>query len=413
MNNLYNPVAPTKRIELLDILRGFAIFGILMVNIPLMYEPITKLFLETKEFTSVTQQMLDYFITFFFKGKFYLIFSLLFGYGFWLFMNKKTEQGKNIVPLFSKRLFFLLLFGIAHVVFLWAGDILVVYALYGFLLILFRHSSNRKMRNWSIIFLLIPIIFMTFSVLSTKSVALAPPEAQEQIMARMDASFEQQAQHYQQIIDQATTAYSSGSYSEMIVMRLREYQTMLPSFIFAYSMVFGMFLLGVIIAKKGYISDYHNHLPTIRKTFWWCLVLGLVANTFYLYFYQTTSMTSVSFASLWLLAGSTFGGIAFAFCYACGIILLYNRGMFASLFRLLADTGRMALSNYLGQSIICAIIFLGFGWFGKLVLWQSVLMTLTLFIAQMFFSRWWLSKFNFGPMEWLWRCLTYGKMPTF
>lgn len=384
-----------------------------MVNIPLMYEPISKMYLGADCDASILQQIFDSFITFFFKGKFYLIFSLLFGYGFWLFMNKKSETGQRIVPVFSRRLFFLFLFGVAHVVLLWAGDILVVYALYGFLLLLFRKSSNRKMMRWAIVFVLIPVVFTVFGILSIQSAKFAPPEMQEQITANIDAAFEQQIQGYQQIVDKANITYSSGSYVEMMKMRLLEYRLISPAFLFAYPIVLAMFLLGAIIAKKEYLSNHQNHISKIRKAFWWTLIIGVLTNVLYLYYNRIAFLSIPSFPGLWMLITSTVGGIAFAFCYACGIILLYTKGKCTKTFHLMASTGRMALSNYLGQSLICAVLMFCFGWFGKLVLWQSVLLTIAIFVSQMFFSRWWLSKFYFGPMEWLWRCLTYWKKQPF
>jgi uncharacterized protein len=118
MNAKYSPIKSSERIFLIDVLRGLAIFGILMVNMPLMYEPMTQMMLGAKPGSSVVNIAAESFIKFFFEGKFYVIFSMLFGFGFWVFMNKKQEDGSSIIPVYSRRLFFLLLFGVAHVVLL-------------------------------------------------------------------------------------------------------------------------------------------------------------------------------------------------------------------------------------------------------------------------------------------------------
>jgi uncharacterized protein len=158
-----SPVKQANRIILLDALRGFAIFGILMVNFPIMFQPVTSVLLGSQSDGSLLYNLSEWFIKFFFEGKFYVIFSMLFGYGFWLFMNKKDDQGKSITPIFKRRLIFLFLFGALHVVLLWAGDILVYYALFGFILLLFRRVSDRGLIKWAIWIGLIPAVLAALS----------------------------------------------------------------------------------------------------------------------------------------------------------------------------------------------------------------------------------------------------------
>ncbi len=124
MQTRLNPIGQSERIGLIDALRGLAIFGILMVNMPLMFQPMSQMMLGASENASVLQIISESFIKFFFEGKFYVLFSFLFGYGFWIFLSKPTTDGQSIVPVYRRRVFFLLLFGIGHITLLWAGDIL-------------------------------------------------------------------------------------------------------------------------------------------------------------------------------------------------------------------------------------------------------------------------------------------------
>lgn len=406
MSVKYTPLIQSKRIVLIDVLRGFAIFGILMVNMPMMFEPITQYLLGAKPDASQHQVISELFIKFFFEGKFIVLFSLLFGFGFWIFMNKAAEKGLSVIPVFSRRLFFLLLFGLAHMILLWAGDILIFYALLGFILILFRKVSDRKIFKWAVWLTLIPTILITLLV-SALWLLSQNPEAKTAI----DAEMQQGVDDTHQLVEQASAIYSGGSFSEIVSVRLEEYQALLPGIPFFYPFVLGMFLIGIWAARKGVISDYIGNLPLFRNIFWWGLSIGIVTNTLFV----IASLHAVMYIpNGWtLLATSmhTLGGVSFGLCYVSAIVLLVAKGKSALFNGLLAPVGRMALTNYLMQSIICAFLFhsYGFGLFGKIEVWQGLVLTIVIFLVQILFSRWWLKHFQFGPFEWLWRCLTYLK----
>ncbi|MFW6095274.1 MAG: DUF418 domain-containing protein, partial [Bacteroidota bacterium] len=257
-----SPISRSERIELIDALRGLAIFGILMVNMPLMYEPITQMLVGASQDIPLHQIVSESFIKFFFEGKFYVIFSIMFGVGFWIFLNKVTPNGSSIVPLFRRRLFFLLLFGIAHVLFLWAGDILIFYALFGFILILFKNASDKKITKWAIAFALIPTI-LTGLMVAMVTVFSQIPEAQSAI----EASMEESMTEIKNFLEKASSVYAEGSFSEMISIRIDEYVNLLPGIIFFYPLIFGMFLFGFLFARKRLITDYVNNLSFFRKVF--------------------------------------------------------------------------------------------------------------------------------------------------
>jgi uncharacterized protein len=402
----YTPLKQSERIVLIDALRGLAILGILMVNMRWMSEPITQNMLGTKPDASLHQVISESFIKFFFEGKFYVLFSMLFGFGFWIFMNKAAEKGLSIISVFGRRLFFLLLFGLAHMILLWAGDILIFYALFGFILILYRNVSNRKIFKWAVWLTLIPTILLTLMV-TVFSLLSQNPEAKTAI----DAVMQQGVDEIHQLVEQASVIYSGGSFSEIVSVRVQEFKALLSGILFFYPVVLGMFLLGVWAARKGVISDYIGNLSLFRKMFWWGLAIGIVTNTLFVIASHHAVPLIPSGWSLLATSMHTFGGVSFGLCYVSAIVLLVAKGKSALFYGLLAPVGRMALTNYLLHSIIGAFLFhsYGFGLYGKIEVWQGIVLTIVIFSIQIPFSRWWLNHFQFGPFEWLWRCLTYLK----
>ena len=407
MKQNYTPTTQSERVALLDILRGFAVFGILMVNLPLMLNGIfAEVFSVVNDDISISQMICCIFVQFFFAGKFYIIFSLLFGYGFWLFMNKKTDTERGILPIFRRRLLFLLIFGIGHIAFFWAGDILLFYALFGFILILFRKSSNKKIFVWSMVFLSIPIVSIFLVTLAFTMLAHLP-EAQLVITEVISAHREE--------IKNIMEIYSMGNYVEVMNARIEEYKLIFNASILS-PVPLAMFLIGVLIAKKGYISNWVENLPKIQKFFWWTLGVGIFINIICtILLFSVKSPTGLTWKDMLLVITTLFGGITFAFCYGSGIILLFSKQQKNYFFDLLSSVGRMALTNYLCQSIIVAFLAysFGLGLFGKIAMWQCILLVITIFVSQAYISRWWLKKFYFGPFEWLWRSLTYLKIQPF
>jgi len=404
------PVTQSERIVLLDVLRGFAIFGILMVNMPLMFEPITSMILGAKTDMSIVNKLSEIFIKFFFEGKFYVIFSMLFGYGFWIFINKPLNEGQNIIPVYRRRVLFLFLFGLFHLVLLWAGDILMFYALFGFALLLFRKVSDRGLVKWAIWIGLVPTIL---SILSAFFVFLGSihPEAQ----AEMAKAFAQSNEAMQAVVTQAADAYTNGSYIDTMMARILEYQVLLPGVLFFYPMVLGMFLIGVWAARNGVLASYTEHLSFFKKTFWWGLIVGTLFSISYVYTYQSIQPSIPGPLVALNTVSHTIGGFFLGMFYVSAIALMAANGKIGWFGKVLAPVGRMALSNYLIHSIISAVLFLpfGFGLFGKIGHLYGILITVAIFAIQIPLSRFWLTKFHFGPFEWLWRSLTYLKLQPF
>ncbi len=411
MKEEITPVKPLERIALLDILRGLAIFGILMVNMQMFYQPATSVIAGYAGSETIADKISTVLIKFLFEGKFYILFSLLFGYGFWMFINKKTDDGSSILPVFRRRVAILLMFGILHVVFLWAGDILVWYAVFGFVLILFRKKSDRSLIKWAFWLAIVPVVMTALSVLMVR-LGMSDPQA----AAGIEASMQEREAWMAEFLARASAVYSEGTFGEIIRIRLQEYMNLLPGVLFFYPVVLGVFLVGVWAARSGIIRDPAGHVQLFRRILWWGLITGVVFSALYTWsFFNTGAMTVPDIWMLVLTTSHIIAGFSLSVAYVSGIVLLYINGRFGLPARLLAPVGRMALTNYLLQSIICTTLFFsyGFGLFGKISVFQGVLLTLVIFGLQIPFSLLWLKHFYFGPFEWLWRSLTYMKLQPF
>ncbi len=410
MKNTFSPIDQTERITLLDTLRGLAIFGILMVNMPLFFQPFSVMMQGAKPDASFVHILSESFIKFFFEGKFYVMFSMLFGYGFWIFINKTTSEGSNILPVFARRAFLLFLFGVVHVVLLWPGDILVFYGLLGLLLVLFRKVSNKRLVGWAIGLGVIPSVFTGFMVLIFVLFSQIP-----QAREGMEVGIQQSIDAISDLVDRASLAYSQGSFNEIIAIRIEEYKAILPGVLFFYPMVMAMFLLGAWAARKKMIANYMENLLFFRKAFWWGLGIGLIANTAYTYSFQHAQVMNPDVWSFLSTLGHSLGGFSFCLLYVSVVVLLVSKGKLGTLTKWLSPVGRMALTNYLMHSIICTFVFLsyGLGQFGKIEIWQGIILTIIIYGLQIPFSAWWLKRFHFGPFEWVWRSLTYLKIQPF
>ncbi|WP_041581716.1 DUF418 domain-containing protein [Salisediminibacterium selenitireducens] len=198
-------------------------------------------------------------------------------------------------------------------------------------------------------------------------------------------------------------------------MRIYDYNLMLGSYVMIMPMILGMFLLGMYAAKQDLHKQLTEKLPHIKKIWWITLVLGLPFNVLLTHAYFHQGGADVDGFMLLYYTGTSIGGPLLAIFYITSIVLLMQRPAWNRRLQLLAPTGRMALTNYLTHSVVMTVIFYnyGLGLYGEIgpAVWW--LMAFVLFSIQIFFSRWWMSRFRFGPAEWLWRTLTYGKKQPF
>lgn len=409
MKTLTAPVLPANRVAMLDTLRGFALFGVLMVNMQFFHDPMTAFLFGFPETATGADKASILIIKFLFMGKFFLIFSLLFGYGISIFLSKTLTSGVSILPVLRRRLGVLLLIGVLHFVLLWAGDILVYYAIFGFVLLLFNKVSNKGLVKWSIWLVSISIVLSTLLWLLIR-MAMQILEA----APALDASYAEAVKTLQNMMENVARIYSSGTYREMVSMRLHDIQFLGLILPFVLPMVLPMFLLGLLGGRKQLIENYSDHLPFFRKSMWVGLSVGLPSNLLFVYAFLNIKQMPMVVNSVLYTIGSL-GGIFMGLFYISTLVLLASKNKLKTFSAWMSPVGKMALTNYLLHSIICTTIFYGYGFglIGQIGAFQGVLLAIVIFIVQIPLSRFWLSRFYYGPFEWLWRILTYGKAQPF
>lgn len=394
------PVRYSERIELLDVLRGLAVGGILIGNMQWfsgygMMPPVLA------EQPSLSDQVVTFLVHFLVEGKFYSIFSFLFGFGFAMQIARATERGDINASLFKRRLVWLLVIGLLHAYLLWAGDILSIYALMGFALLLFRNKSSESLLKWAFWLMVVPIV--TYILLFIAFVAFAPADIHARIAAGQLEGWNQtvatvRESTYLQIITDFNLKYVAGRYGSLI------FQMRLPK-------ILAMFLLGLYAYKKGVFQNPSEHRPFIRKVMIYGLTLGAVGNLAMAALAGSEAAFPPSLAGVAGVIGYAFGVPALALGIIALIVMLWQSALPRRMFSVLAPVGRMALTNYLMQTVVCVTLFygFGFGWFGTIGATEATLIALTIFAIQIVLSTVWLSFFAYGPMEWIWRQLTYGR----
>jgi uncharacterized protein len=406
------PVQASERIEVIDVLRGFALLGILLVNMDLFANPVLTVIRPTVEQPGLLDSAASFLVHLMAESKFFSLFSFLFGLGFSIQILRLEARGAQVRRVYLRRLLALLGFGLVHAFLFWVGDILIIYAVLGMLLLVFRKAKPRTLLVWTVIFIILPILFMLAGWGLLSLARLGGPE----VAAQIDASQAAQDAAYLAQIERAYTVYATGSFAEITVQRFNDYiQFSTSGNLFLTPSIFAMFLLGLFFGKRGIFQDVQSHLGLFRKLFWWGWTLGLAGNLLFAILVQGQSRASMT-------AQVVMGETALKLCapllmlaYVATIVLLFQRPAAQRWLAHLAPVGRMALTNYLGQSLVCTLIFYsyGLGWFGQVGKAAGLLLAVLIYAAQVSFSRFWLSRFLYGPMEWLWRLLTYLRQPAF
>jgi len=402
------PILSQERIALLDILRGFAIFGILLVNMELFNSPAYPS--DVSGGTATADHLAAWLIRFFGEGKFYTLFSFLFGLGFSLQMARAASRAARFRPVYGRRLFVLLLIGLAHALLVWAGDILVLYAVLGVPLLLFRASSPRTLIVWALVCLVLPILFYA-GLLGFVEYGRSVPQAAEQV-ERWSA---ETAAKYEGLAGQSFQVYSHGTFAEITAQRIQDlgfyYLDPLDGWLVWAPHIFAMFLTGLYVGRRGFLQHISTYVPIFRKSMWWGLGLGLSGNLGFVVAADWSDPVVPSVMGLVERVFFVIGAPALSLFYATAILFLVEREGWQKRLAPLAGVGRMALSNYLLQSVICTTIFYsyGLGLYGRAGPAAGVALTAVIFLIQVVLSVWWLRRFQFGPMEWVWRSLTYRK----
>ncbi|WP_455662604.1 DUF418 domain-containing protein [Pradoshia sp.] len=386
------------RMAHLDMIRGLALLGILIANMALYASPSIYMNLINKEWwTSGPDIIVKQFIYIAVDYKFISIFSFLFGVGFILFLQNAEKKGRSGLMLFIRRLVVLLLFGLLHSYLIWFGDILLLYAILGFALLVFYRRKLHTLLYTAFGLLIIPAIWVAAHTFLPEFVPWGLP------LGPM-------VEEANQLLSESAAVYSGGTYGEIFQQRLVDLSYMQNSSLLTVPLTFAMFLLGAYGWQKGWLRDPETHVAVIWKIWWWSGGVGLLFLAFQLWLYYTVDAAQSGFNnSHW--AGILISGPSIALFYMTSLLLLIRRPFFRKLFTPLEAAGRMALTNYLIQSFICTFLFYsyGFGWYGQITPSIGLGLSLLIFAIQVWVSGIWLRYFRFGPFEWVWRSLTYGK----
>ena len=399
---LNSPVEVADRIESLDVLRGFAVLGILVMNIQSFAMP-GAAYLNPTAYGDLNginffTWLVSYLLV---DQKFMSIFSMLFGAGICLFADRAEARSGRSAGLHYRRTFYLLVFGFVHAYFLWSGDILVAYALCGSVIFLFR---NRSPRTLVVIGL---AVFAVASVLSI-GIGLTTEFIPEKDVADITATWAPDAVK----IDAELLAYRSGWFTlqaQRTSDTLGMHTTVLPIEVFWQSA--GIMLLGMALYRWHILSAVRNDrfycclaligfgvgLPVVAAGAWWNFAAG---------WNWERSMFLGSQFNYW-------GSLAMAFGYVGIVMLAVRRGWSSALQMRLAAAGRMAFTNYIAQTLICTTIFYGYGFglFGRVDRWQQAIAVIAVWGIQLWWSPLLMRRFRYGPLEWCWRALTYWRIP--
>lgn len=394
------PVSESERIHAMDALRGVALLGILIVNMGAFKGLSTlELFPSRESLARAADQTAFWLIQSLFSAKFYPIFAFLFGLGFALQMERLQARGLNPTGIMLRRLFILLIFGVLHGLFIWTGDVLLIYALSGMLLLLFRSLRPRALLSWVIGLWGI----QAFLCLSCGGLLLSWG-------LTGDTSVSGSLDPLDVLVDQGRRAYASGSYWQAQQFRFIEWVMMLLNAVFFAPNVLMMFLLGLYFGKVGVFAQLEAH----RRLLGWLAGLGLTVGLGLNALVGSGTLNAIRAAqemSLygWLTISVVVGPIlSLGYIGAFGLLWASLSGL-QRLLTPVAAAGRMALTNYLMQSVVCTLLFYGYGLGLRLGIAQGLMLSVLIWAVQAAVSVLWLARLQYGPMEWLWRSLTYGQ----
>ena len=394
-----SPVRSSERHVILDILRGIALFGICLANFPefSLYTFLNKDVVEAMP-TADIDRVVKYLQYIFIDGKFYSLFSLLFGIGFTIIMSNLLKKNGNGMLIFYRRMAILLLIGFMHLLLLWAGDILLLYALVGMILPLFRNLSNKKLLMVAFIFILFPIVIDTMRVVldyDPSTLVMMANQYFNEMNGINDDNFAFWLRDGQTYLD-VLKFNLSGSF-----IRCQEFIEGNRAF-----KVLGLFLFGLYIGRNKLYADLDKNVALLKKVRFLGFLIGLPLSCLYAWI----AMNDTPLGVIGRSTAYTFSVIPMCLAYISTVCLWYS-GRQNKKLSFIAAPGRMALTNYIGQSVFGMIIYygIGFGLGASMGLVHVELVAISVFIIQILCSYLWLKRFQFGPLEWVWRMLTYGK----
>jgi len=396
MPEILKPTTQKDRIVVLDVLRGFALVGILFANIlswsGLKFMPIAHIeALGDFHVDVILYKLLKFFV----DTKFYTIFSILFGIGFSLqFARNKNTAG--FIPMYIRRLGILLVIGMIHA-FFWSGDILTLYAIMGFLLILFRNVEPSNLLKYSVVLLALPIVFDIIFMFTVNHETAHATKTALTVYNDMTP-------------DEVVAGFQSGNWDTTIKTNLHNLKWRWFAFIPSGRpfKVLGLFILGFYLYSTGFF----NKIGKQWKAFFAFMIIGTVFTTLSILIGGSVAKFPTEWKNIGHNILHEIGQVSLSLSYMVLLTILVNRFKNFFVWDLLKNYGRKSMSSYLGHTFINILIFypvIAWGLFATQSLKNVYLIAVGVLTFQLVFSWVWLKFFAFGPIEWLWKCLTYGK----
>ncbi|WP_237134403.1 DUF418 domain-containing protein [Pseudohongiella sp. O18] len=394
----------TQRIETLDVLRGLAVLGILVMNIQSFAMPMAA-YLNPAAFGSLEGinglvWSIGHLLT---DQKMMALFSMLFGAGILLFCERAEASGRSVAKYYYRRNLWLVVFGLLHGYLLWSGDILFLYGICACLLYPLRRKSVRTLIILGVLALSISSALYLLTGVALN--AMPPEEVTTTILPGWQPAPQQMSEEI---------AAFQGNWVTQMQARVPATQEMqgLVLMMWGFWRASGMMLLGMALYKTGIITGRAERVVYLRLL-WLGLAAGLPLVAFGIFWnfsndWQVSSMFTGSQFNYW-------GSVLVSLGWMALIVLTLKGKRLTALTDRLAATGRMAFSNYIMQTLICGFIFYGhgLGLIGQVERWGQILIVFGVWVLQLWLSPVWLRHFRFGPLEWLWRSLTYGQLQPF
>lgn len=397
------PVGERERIAELDVLRGLALFGVLTMNFVGFTGP--GFGLTEAQAAALPTAGIDYYtywgVRWLIGDKANTVFATLFGLGFYLQLQRGSGR-PGFEARYRRRLLLLLLFGVLNVLFLWMWDILHLYAIAGFFLLAMRRWSTRTL----VVFGLAAALYSDkLHELLIKASGVALPNAEKLnsdagILARQEL-------------------LATGDYPSLVAYwaNFTWLDWLGGTMIIAWVIyALGRFALGAAIGRSGILEDVARFVPLLRRIAWVAIPAGLGAGVVIRLIYTGALGENEGLRALGQILRSP-AALVLAAGYCAAVVVALQKDWGRRLFGLFAPVGRMALTNYLAQGLVYGFVLYGvgpgLGLAGRIGSFQVLSICIAFFAFQMLYSHLWLARFRFGPMEWLWRALTYGERPAF
>ena len=392
-----HPITPQDRLEALDIVRGFALAGVFLINVQSM--------ISWEGLEGTVNGAAAWFLDAFIVGKFYRLFAFMFGVGFALQMFRLESRGAPFVSLYLRRLAVLFGIGLVHGLLLWPDDVLALYAQLGLLLLLIRNVSNRTLIAIGIVCL---FAAPTYYYLATDFADFRGVTDYSWNGGRgQSAEIAEQEMH---------RVRSQGSYRELVATTSSYFlgwQTDLWTRLQNLREEFLMLLLGLYFGRRRLFERVTDNMPFIRQAFVATLAVGVVAFPIISWLTEWSALAvnghlAVTARQATIVVQSA----AFSLFYGIAFLLALERLQVHRRLRLIGSIGQMTLTNYLLLSVLVTIVFndFGLGLYGCTTVLEGIALAVVAYLLLATWSSWWLRRYRFGPAEWAWRSLTYGSM---